>query len=811
MDPDRVGDLFRFVSGRSILGRLAVLSGFLTDDRLKEVLETRPEGPWVGERLVELGLLTEDQRADLVHQQAEIFRNDRGDPDGRSFGHYLLVEQLGEGQSGIVWKAWDTRLQRWVALKEARTDALFTRDRFLREARAAAKIRHPHLIQAHEVGRQEDRDFIVLTYVDGKPLDQIPLSFEKAAAVMADIAEAVQALHDAGVLHRDIKPQNILLDAAGHGWLADFGIARDRAAQSLTLEGTLLGTPVYMAPEQAIGKPDRVGEAADVYGLGSTLYHLLTARAPFQAENQLETLLGRLSKDSPAPPREINPAIPSDLDQIVRRALEKNPLDRYPTAIAMAQDLRRFLRGEPLWTKRPGAIVRALRSVRREPHRWGWALALAGLFIALGAAALASGQRARYQTAYQEGIELWMRGALPEASDRFEAAAHAAPDRPEPWLMKGRCLLRLRDPSGAEGAWTEALRRDPGYGPALLERGKAALGAYVRLRPPPSGRVSGGALRFGPADPERPQDKARRERGEEDLARARTARGLDPTELGFLEGALAYGKADYPEALRALEKYVQKNPWDPSGLSLYAAAAYLAGSFEVAERSLTRAIALEPRAIRYLARGDARFGLGRYAEASEDYARAGDDPSARCNLGVALQSLGRASEAIAEYTRALDLRPGFARAFNNRGTAKIALLDLPGAEKDFELALEANEFYAEAYHNLANVLLLEDKIPEALHQYDLSLGCDPEYVEAYVHRARARLKAGRLNEAVADLEQALKRDRDNPDTLLDLATALRLEGHGDRALEALRKALAAAPGPWPLRTRATRLLEEWAK
>src|SRR5204863_4620767 len=131
------------------------------------------------------------------------------------------VERLGGGQAGVVWKAWDTKLQRWVAVKEAREDVRFSRERFLREARAAAKVRHPHLVEALEVGRQDDRDFIVMNYVDGKPLDQASLAPGKAAAVIADIADAVAALHAAGVLHRDIKPQNILLDADGRGWLAD--------------------------------------------------------------------------------------------------------------------------------------------------------------------------------------------------------------------------------------------------------------------------------------------------------------------------------------------------------------------------------------------------------------------------------------------------------------------------------------------------------------------------------------------------------------------------------------------------------------
>jgi serine/threonine-protein kinase len=809
MDADRVGDLFRFLGGRSIVGRLAVLNGYVTEEQLQSAAD--PGGRPVGAVLVERGLLTEGQRADLESQEAEILRGDRAEPSGRALGHYLLVDRIGGGQAGVVWKAWDTKLQRWVAVKEARDDVRFARERFLREARAAAKVRHPHLVEALEVGRHGDRDYLVMTLVEGKPLDEAALPPAAAAAVMADIADAVAALHAAGVLHRDIKPQNILIDGKGHGWLADFGIARDRSAQPLTLEGTLLGTPVYMAPEQARGKPDLVGEAADVYGLGSTLYHVVTGRAPFLAEDDLKTLLRRLSDEPPPAPLSVKADIPGDLDFIIRRALEKHPEDRYPSAAAMANDLRRFLRGEAPASRPAGPVVRSARWVRRRPLPLIGALAVVALLL-FGVFALTGAlRRERYLVRYQEGVDLFSRGATEEALLRFEAARQADPARPEPDLMTGRCLARQKRFAEAEEAWSRALALDPAFGPALLERGKSVLGAYVRRRLPPAMRVSDGRIRFGTPEPERPEDRDLRLKGERDLALARSARGLDPVELRFLEGALAYGKAEYAESARALRDYVAKNAWDPAGLDLHAAAAYRSGDFAAAEASLTRSIELQPRADRYKARGDARYARGRYAQAIEDYQKADDDPAARCGRGLALQALGRASEAVAEYGRALEQRPGDARALNNRGTAKVELLDLAGAQKDFELALEANEFYAEAYHNLGNVLLLQNLPREAIRQYDLALGCDPEYADAYIHRARAKLKAGEPDAAVADFEQALQREPRNPDVLLDLATVSRARGDASKALRLLEQALAVAPPTWSPRPKAEQLLAEWKR
>ena len=809
MDADRVGDLFRFLGGSSIVGRLAVLHGFLSEAQL-EVAKATDERA-IGDILVELGFLTKEQKADLETQEAEILRNDRSEPSGRAIGHYLLVEQIGGGMAGIVWKAWDTKLQRWVAVKEARDDIRFARERFLREARASAKVRHPHLVQALEVGRHEDKDFIVMNLVEGKPLDQASLPVGKAAAVIADIAEAVAALHAAGVLHRDIKPQNILLDEQGHGWLADFGIARDRSAQPLTLEGTLLGTPVYMAPEQAHGKPDLVREPADIYGLGSTLYHAVTGRAPFLAEEDLRVLLRRLSDEAPPPPRELAPAVPEDLDFIIRRAIEKHPEDRYPSAAALAEDLRRFLRGESPLARPASPIARSARWMRRKP--WQLAVVLSTVVVLiLGVLGLTGFLRQeRYLSLYQDGVDRFTRGATAEALERFEAATQVDSHRPEAWLMRGRCMARLKRFAEAERAWTVALDRDPSFGPALLEKGKSTVATYVQKRLPPAIRVSGGRIRFGTPDPESKEDRARRLEGEHDLERARAGRGLDPVDLRFLEGALAFGKGRYGDSTQALGEYVARNSWDPAGYGLHAAAAYLSGDFARADLSLTQAIRLEPRADRYKARGDARYGRGLYAAALEDYARADEDPAARCGRGLALQALGKHPEALVEYTRALELRPGDARALNNRGTAKVELLDLSGAQKDFELALEANEFYAEAYHNLGNVLLLQNRAADALRQYDLAIGCDPDYVEAYVHRARARLKSGASEEAAADLEQALKREPGNPDFLLDLATVSRARGDAPKAIRLLEQALAAAPASWSPRPRAEKLLTEWKR
>ncbi len=817
LDPGSLGDLFRFVEGRAVLGRLAVLNGLATETQIdaciaeqRATADARP----LGAILLARGLVTPDQLSDLLRQDAQLRTLDAvgGAPaeagTGRLVGRYLLSERLGTGHAGVVWKAWDTQLQRWVALKEAREDSDFPRERFLREARAAARLRHPNLIEALEIGRHEGRDFLVMNYVEGKALDEVRLDPRRAAQILAGVADAVQAMHDAGILHRDIKPANILLDGAGLPHLGDFGIARDLHGPRMTVEGTLMGTPAYMSPEQASGQHDRVKPPADVYGLGATLYQLLTGRPPFQAEDDLQALLERLAKEAPAPPRQLNAQIPADLEAIALKALEKHPSDRYESAAAMAEDLRRFLRGEPIKSRPACPLTRAAKWIRRNPRIAVGTLAVAAIAAFLLAR---SGREQEYLRAYQEGVELWSRPSPQEALAKFEVAAAAAPGRPEPWLWKGRCLLLLKRPAEAEEALAQALRADPSFGPALLERGKQIVGAYVRRRLRPPMRASGGRVRFGAPAPEGAEDKALREKGEEYLAKAQGAKGLAPEEVRFIEGALAFGNGRYAEAATALREYVSKNRWDAWGAGLLGAACHLAGDFAAAEEALSLAIGLQPLPDRYRARGDARYALGRYSGAVEDYARAGEDAETYCNRGLALQAQGRNVEAIAEYTRALELRPKFARALVNRGTACAEQLELQAAERDFELALEQDEFHPDAYLGLGNVLLLKSNLAGAIQQYDIAVKIDPRFSEAFVQRARARRRSRDLEAAIPDYEAALRIDPLNADVLLELATAQDARGGRPGALGTLRRALEAGGPEWPLRDRASKLLSEWTK
>lgn len=752
MDPELVGDLFRFVGGSSLRARLAQLAGWSLEG------------------------LTPAQTEELDRQEAEILRGDRGEPAGRALGPYLLVEKLGGGATSDVWKAWDTKLRRWVAVKEAKLEGPASRERFLREARAASKVRHPHLIEAFDVGREGDVDYLAMTLVEGLPMDRAGHDPRSAARAVADVAGAVQALHEAGLIHRDIKPQNILQDVEGRAILADFGIARDLSAPPLTLEGAVLGTPHYMAPEQAAGTPELIREAADVYGLGATLYHLAGGRPPF-AGADLPTLLGKIATAEPAPLRD---DIPRPIAAIVRRAMEKDPRDRYPTAAAFEEDLRRFLRGEPL---RSGSA--AWRWLRR---RWSWIAGGAAALALLVALWIPSRRAAEAVAIHNEGVERWARGDVAGAEAWFARAG----ERPESMLMRGRCLLRMGKSKEALDLWNRLLEAHPNYGPVLLERGKLRMAATIHRQVPVAGRRSGRGVVFQASKPA----------PDPDLLRAEPAlRELDRTEQAFSVGEFLLRRGRAPEAVEHLKTYAERQPWDPAAHSFLAAAAFLAGDYATADAALTAALALEPRSDRYLARGDARLAGGRYEGAVEDYARAGDEG----RRGLALQSLGKLEEAEAAFDRA----PRSARTLVNRGTVRAERKNLEGAKRDFEAALELDERSADAYHNLAGVNLLEQDVEAALRHFDLALGCDAEFMEAYIGRARARIRLGQPEKAVPDFERALRRSADL-DLHLEAAAAYFLAGEKAKAVDAVRRALLDGGDAWPSRPAAEKLLKEWS-
>lgn len=301
-------------------------------------------------------------------------------------GHEIL-DKIGEGGMGVVYRARDLNLNRLVALKMVRSVSSAKPDavtRFFAEPEIVARIRHPNVVTLFQSGQHSGMPYFTMELVEGGTLaDRVatgPLDPRDATHLMEQVARGVGDCHANGVLHRDLKPQNVLIADDGTPKVADFGLAKQPDSdQRLTTTGSVFGTPAYMAPEQANGETGKISKATDVYGLGAIFYCLLTGRPPFLAPTFFQTI-AQIQSAEPVRPRQLAPGIPRDLETVCLKCLEKDPRKRYQTAEGLAADLKRFLEGRPVLARPVGAIGRVRRWARREP---GWALLAAGVFLAV--------------------------------------------------------------------------------------------------------------------------------------------------------------------------------------------------------------------------------------------------------------------------------------------------------------------------------------------------------------------------------------------------------------------------------------------
>lgn len=448
------------------LAELARARGWVEDGPLDRALQGAAEAGGLGSALRRSGLISEAQLASLREAVGEdASANARGGvappaadatmvagtaagsspapepgPQGvpARIGPYRILRELGRGGMGVVYRALDPQLRREVALKiliagaDASDQAV---ERFRREASLLARVgSHPHLVQVHDVGREDGRLFFTMDYVEGCSLrDRLdregPPPPREAARIAAEVASALEAAHRAGVVHRDVKPHNILLGAGGAAYLTDFGLARETAAaRGLTVTGEVLGTPAYMSPEQAAGQGRTAGPATDVWSLGATLFEMLTGRVPFEGSSAAE-ILRKIVADDPPSPSSVRPGIHADLETICLAALRREPARRYPAASAFEADLRRFAAGEPVVARRMSALERV--AARAKRHRG----VLAAAAVALAVVGFA-------------GARVWRRDREARDAERQRDAATA---EGEALLKRGREYLEAVESAESAG------------------------------------------------------------------------------------------------------------------------------------------------------------------------------------------------------------------------------------------------------------------------------------------------------------------------------------------------------------------------
>jgi serine/threonine-protein kinase len=391
---------------------------------------------------------------------------------------YRILRLLGQGGMGRVYLARDPRLHREVAIKLVRGDAPEATRRLVVEARAQARVGHERVCKVYEVGEVEGQVYIAMQYVDGSPLGALApsLTVEQKATIVREAALGVHEAHRAGILHRDLKPSNIMVERGEDGALSpyvmDFGLARNAGAEGATETGAVLGTPWYMAPEQARGEVGKLDRRADVYSLGASLYHLLTGEPPIPGSNALE-VVSNVATVEPRAPRAIEPDIPVDLEAIVMRCLEKDRSARYDSARALAEDLDRFLRGDPVAARRAGTWYRLERRLRKHRRL----VAAGSVALVLLGAALGWGIKTRSEAAARERLAR----RFTEQVERIEATARYSALSPLHDIRGDRREIQARmDELAAEIRRGGAAAVGPGN--YALGRGYLALGDEAKAK-----------------------------------------------------------------------------------------------------------------------------------------------------------------------------------------------------------------------------------------------------------------------------------------------------------------------------------------
>jgi serine/threonine-protein kinase len=694
---------------------------------------------------------------------------------------YEVEAVLGHGGMGVVYKARHLRLNRPVALKMllagpyARPEE---RGRFLREAEAVAGLRHPNIVQVHDSGELDGQPYFVMEFVEGgalaRKLAGTPLPARDAARLLATLADAVRVAHEGGIVHRDLKPANILLTADGTPKIADFGLARHfDGGSALTLSGAPLGTPSYMAPEQAIGKGRQAGPATDIYALGAVLYEMLTGGPPFRAETAAETQLQVIYQE-PVPPSRLNARVPRDLETICLTCLRKAPERRYATAAALADDLQRFQRGEPIAARPPGPLERTARWVRRHPT--GSALLAASFVLAVvlvGASFWLVGQRAQQRQAVEADLK--------ELAGLQDSAR---------WAEARAALKRAEARLGGGG---------PGDLRRRLDQARRDLDLVIHLDAIRLKRVTRGRLPLYKAQANQQYTEAFQQAGLGTIhdPPARVAATLNdsavrgPLLAALYDWVICAADREQRGWLLAVARQVDPDPdgwreraFDPAVWDDKRALAELAQTAPVAEQPVSLLLALGERLIALKGDG-APFFQRVHLEHPTDF-------WVNMVLGNAtLQWAPR--DARGYYLAALATRPGEAVGYCAVGDAMRIQGKLEEASHYYQKALQLDPSYARAHSNLGLVWQSQDRLDEALDCYGKALKLDPDYGWAHLNLGRALQEKGRPGEAFHHYQEVIRVDPTNVEVKNPLINVLLRLGRGQEALLPMQKAIDANP------------------
>jgi len=823
-------------------------------------------------------------------------------------GDFRLLREVGRGGMGIVYEAEQISLNRRVALKvlpfAATMDARQLK-RFQNEARAAAALHHTNIVPVYFVGCERGVHYYAMQFIDGQDLASImaqrrapagsrgispmppvteeaqagpavasaalpdtatrpiaglstersprsPEHYRTVARLGIQAAEALDHAHQQGIVHRDVKPANLLVDAEGRLWVTDFGLAHIQSDARLTITGDLVGTLRYMSPEQALAKRVVVDHRTDVYSLGATLYELLTLEPVF-AGNDRQELLRQIAFEEPKAPRRHNKSIPAELEIIVVKALEKNPGERYATAQEFADDLRRFLEDKPIQARRPTLRQHAIKWARRHrPVVWSAAVTVVLTLAVLGGsvgwvlrdrASRQAEAEVPVATAAAEAERLLGEGKAREAlsaAERAEGLLAQAGGHPRlsPHVRQLVKDLRMRltleeirltsaidvrdghfDFAGADQAYAEAFKV---YG--LDVQTLPLAEAAARIRASRIGADLAAALNdwawalkdlgrekeswrrlltvARAADPDEWRNRLRDVVEGRDGGALAALGGLEEADilpaptLALLVQVLRNKHDSLVQAVPLLRRAQQKQPDDfwVNHLLAFTLQEMRPPQLDEAVAYFRVAVALSPKSPgARLNFGNALRGKNHLGEAIAEYREAArlkpEFAEAHNNLGRALADMNRPGEAAAEFREALRLKPGLAEAHVNVGNSLRDQGRLDEAAAEFREALRLKPGLAEAHLNVGNCLRGQGRLDEAIAEYREAARLKPGYASAHTNLGAALLEKGRSDEAIAAHQNAIRLMPDGPLEHNNLGAALMVNGRLEDALAEFRTAV----------------------